>query len=73
MIDHLGYADLQIPPGAPRTRKLQQLICAYLEADGSGADADRVAVLGLMQIVGELEHHTRHPADDDRRGRRGQR
>lgn len=68
LTDYHGYEDLRITDEAPRTKRLQQVICGYLDADGTPADADRIALLGLMQIVGELESAGREPVS--RRGRR---
>ncbi|WP_094275337.1 hypothetical protein [Rhodococcus sp. OK302] len=69
MTDYLGYEDLRISNDAPRTNGLQRVIYGFLDAEGSPTDADRIALLGLMQIVGELESTAREP--DSERRRRG--
>lgn len=53
--DDYGYGDLQIPHAAARTRKLQAILCALGETGSAVEDVDRTAILGLVQIVGELE------------------
>lgn len=53
--DHFGYSDLRISDAAARTKKLQRILCAAAEVGGNVEDVDRTAILGLMQIVGELE------------------
>ncbi|MDH6284882.1 hypothetical protein [Prescottella agglutinans] len=62
--DHFGYSDLRIPETAARTKKLQAILCAAAEVGGNVDDVDRTAILGLMQIVGELEAGLRTIANE---------
>ena len=62
--DQFGYGALQILEKASRVKTLQRGLCSMVR-DGQPIDAvDRAALLGLMQIVSELEYGLREVIDE---------
>ncbi|AXH45808.1 hypothetical protein SEA_GEAZY_47 [Gordonia phage GEazy] len=57
--DQFGYGALQILEKADRVKALQRELCTQAIAGANVEIIDRAALLGLMQIVGELEYGLR--------------